>query len=228
MNKHLAPLAVALLTTSLASAMDLTLANGQVLRDVHVVRQDAATVTFRHAAGFAQIEKRKLPPALLEQYPLDEAQAKLEADRQQQEAAARQAEAKRISLERLQAAATSNAAAPEPIEETPEQPAVAPTPAFDSEQWRDTYARNQFRYERQQRWHRDYEYNHDYSHQPRHREYPRAPAPAPAPASRMTPAVHMTPDIHMTPDPQDVTSVLPPEETADTQDPRRSRHERSN
>ena len=68
-------LALALLCAALASAADITLKDGRVLKDAVVLKQDASTITVRHAGGFTQVEKSKLPDELAAQYPIDEAAA---------------------------------------------------------------------------------------------------------------------------------------------------------
>lgn len=137
--KKLVVASLALLAASLAGAADIALKDNRVLRDAVVVRHDAATVTFRHATGFSQIEKPKLPESLAAEYPFDPAQAKLEAQRQQQEVQARRAEAERLLALRVQLAA----AAPKPVEAPtyvePKQD-NAPTPTwadnYNTESWR--------------------------------------------------------------------------------------------
>lgn len=71
------PLALvfALALATLASAADLVLKDGRVLRGAVITKQDPTTVTVRHSAGFTQVEKAKLPDELAAQYPIDEAAA---------------------------------------------------------------------------------------------------------------------------------------------------------
>lgn len=81
-------LALALLCTVLASAADIALKDGRVLRNAVVTKQDPTTVTVRHAEGFSQVEKVKLPDELAAQYPVDQAAA--EAQRKAELARAEQ------------------------------------------------------------------------------------------------------------------------------------------
>ena len=221
MKKLVAALSFALVAASLASAADITLKDGRVLRDAVVVRDDAATVTFRHTAGFTQIEKSKLPESLAAEYPLDAAQAKLEAEQQRHDALARRAEAERLLALRVQLAA----AAPKP-EEVP----VPEEPKQDTDStisWIDTYNAESLRLMRARARHHDRDHDRysdinnrrdrardrrsDCDNRRDHDRTPPAPQSAPTvmavtdvrmvPADIHTvPAVHMTPDVHMTAD----------------------------
>lgn len=188
MTMRLVPLAVALLATSLAAGMDLTLSDGRVLHDAHFVRQDAATVTFRHAGGFAQLEKQKLPPELRAQFPLDEAQARIDADRHAAEVKARVEENKRLLAERA-AIAAANPAPVEPPYVPPEplRPTVSPDDRDgDYYPLRWTHNRN-YGY-------RDNRYGYDRDRR-RHHDYAVTPAPPPPPFNAN---IGMTADIHST------------------------------
>ena len=227
MKKLAAALTLALLATSVAGAADITLNDGRMLREAVVIKQDAATVTFRHSAGFTQIEKSKLPESLATEFPLDADQAKLEAEQQRQEVLARRAEAERLFALRVQLAA----AAPKPAE----VPAVVePQPSADSptwgNSWVDTYNAESWRLMR----HRDRQYRRDRDRQhdqgrDRHSGYENRrgeecppTASRPSPRTQLTHNVTMTPDVHMTGfDPSPVSTQ--PAETELPPQPRRSR-----
>ncbi len=73
--KTLLALVLALAIAALASAADLALKDGRTLRNATITGQSPTTVTVRHAEGFTQVEKGKLPDELAAQYPIDEAAA---------------------------------------------------------------------------------------------------------------------------------------------------------
>ena len=203
-------LALLLLAPSLASAADCVLKDGRVLRDARVIRHDAATVTFRHAHGFTQVEKSKLPEALAADYPLDEALARRDAALHAQAAAARAAESRRQLAEQAQRAAAEPVPAAPPDSEPAVPPAYSPSPApVPGYAW-------------QQSW----------GHRP-HRHYPRRPRFA-SPAQATPPNweiqfffyVRLTTDIYTydasptpTPPPEEPEEDLPPPYSR----PRRSR-----
>ncbi len=200
-------LVLLLLAPVAASAADYALKDGRVLHDAKVIRQDAATVTFRHAHGFTQVEKSKLPEALAADYPLDEALARRDASLQAQAAQARAAEARRRQAEQAQRAAAAPVPAVPPAAEPATPPAYSPSPSpVPGYAW-------------QQSW------DH-------HRHYPRRQVVAPARATppnwelQMTPDVRMTPDLHTynaspspNPPPEETEEELPPPRPC----PRRSR-----
>jgi hypothetical protein len=62
-----------------ALGADLKLTDGRVFEDYRITTQTPTTVTVRHAGGMARIEKKLLPPEVLEAYPVDEAAAPAEA-----------------------------------------------------------------------------------------------------------------------------------------------------
>jgi len=201
MPRPIALFALLLLAPSLAGAADCVLKDGRVLRDARVIRHDAATVTFRHAHGFTQVDKAKLPEAFAADYPLDEALARREATLQAQAAEARAAESQRRQAEQAQRAAAQPVPAAPPASEPAVPPAYSPSPApVPGYAW-------------QQSW----------GHRP-HRHYPRRPRfDAPAHATpptweiQMTPDVRMTPDLHTynaspapTPPPEETEEELPP------------------
>jgi len=202
-------LALLLLAPSLASAADCVLKDGRVLRDARVIRHDAATVTFRHAHGFTQVEKSKLPEALAADYPLDEALARRDAALHAQAAAARAAESRRQLAEQAQRAAAEPVPAAPPDSEPAVPPAYSPSPApVPGYAW-------------QQSWgHRT------------HRHYPRRPRFAsPAQATPPNWEIQMTPDVRMTPDlhtyDASPTPTPPPEEPEEDLPPPYSRPRRS-
>ena len=97
---------VAALMASWASAADVTLVDGRVLKDASVVSQTPRTVMIKHANGLSSVAKDLLPPELQSRYPINEAAAR-EAERQAVVArdAARQserAEAERVARVRAQ------------------------------------------------------------------------------------------------------------------------------
>lgn len=187
-------LSIALLVTSSALATDFTLKDGRILRDAVVINADATTVTFRHAEGFTQIAKTKLPETLLAEYPLDAAQAKLETERQQQDAAARDSAAKQLYLERLKLAADINAKNPPPKYDAPPPPTETAR-TTDSHRWQDDYLWSQD-YNRRQYEHSRWQ--HDHGNRDQHRDRnDSTPAPPPNPEIKMTPDIKFGPSVHM-------------------------------
>jgi hypothetical protein len=189
MTKFIVTISLALVAASFASAADITLKDGRVLRDAVVIRHDAATVTFRHTTGFTQIERSKLPEVLAAEYPLDPTQAKLESDQQRQEALARRAEAERLCALRVQLAATAPKPAQAPAYEEPEQDTTSTT------SWIDTYNTESWRLMRARA------HDHDRTHRSgsdncSHHDGTR-PTPQSAPAARVTSDIHMPPDVRM-------------------------------
>ena len=99
------------------TAADLTLRDGRTLRDYRILSQSAGTVTVRHAAGLAKIDKAQLPPELAAQYPADpdaiaaerRANERARAEHAAQVAAAR--EAQRVQYEAEQRARAERRAA---------------------------------------------------------------------------------------------------------------------
>lgn len=191
MKLRLTALLLLLIAIPLHSADEVGLKDGRVLRDARVVRHDAATVTFRHSGGFTQVEKAKLPDSLLAQYPFDEAQAKLDAERHATEAMERTAEAIRAREERARLAAMTSQdfEPPEPEALEPSEETLEPIQAS-------YYIPN----------HRRPHRNHGFRsglpvQRPHHssRQQGCAVTPPPPPPPFNT-AIHMTPDLHMTPD----------------------------
>lgn len=223
MTKLVVALSLALVATSFTSAADIALKDGRLLREAVVVKHDAATVTFRHVAGFTQIEKAKLPLELAVMYPLDTAKAELEAKQQLEAAKTREAEADRLYALRVQLAAASSKPAEVPAAEVPQPSADSTTWASS---WIDTYNAESWRLMRRRD--RDYNRDHDYVRD-RHRSYDnRRDRDCPAPASRPSPQIQMTPDVHMTPNVGVMSVVRAPaptqaEETEQPQPSRRSR-----
>jgi hypothetical protein len=218
MTKLVVTLSLALIAVSLANAADITLKDGRVLRDAVVVRHDAATVTFRHTAGFAQIEKTKLPEPLAAEYPLDTAQAKLEAEQQRQDALARRAEAERLLALRVQLAATAPKPEAVPVTEEPKQD-TTPTAS-----WIDNYNTESWRLMRARARHHDRDCNrdsdlgdrgdrHHRSDYDNHRDLPPPPPPPPASTVGVGSDVHMVPDVHMTSDVKMMGVDTPPSST---------------
>jgi len=72
-------LALLFAITSVAAGADLQIADGRIFKDYRIVSQTATTVTVRYTDGIAKVEKIKLPPDLLAQYPVDEKAAEAEA-----------------------------------------------------------------------------------------------------------------------------------------------------
>jgi hypothetical protein len=203
MKQLVVALPFALIAISLASAADITLKDGRMLRDAVVVGDDAATVTFRHAAGFTQIEKTKLPEPLAAEYPLDAAKAKLEAEQQRQEALARKAEADRLLALRVQLAATAPKPVEEPAYEEPEQDTTSTTAWIDAEFWRLMRARARHRDRDHDRYsdffnRRDHNQRNDCDNRRDHDRTP--PTPQSAPVAMVTTDVHMVPSVHTVPD----------------------------
>ncbi len=201
-----AALCLGLLVAAPLAAVDLALKDGRLLRDAVVVREDAATVTFRHAGGFTQVDKSKLPEQLATTYPFDAAQAQLDAERQSQEALARLAEAKRLQAERARkAAAAPPAPAPLPVVEPP-APAVDTSTTWAWNDWSaEPYTRPR-QYQRDRRWHSG-----------RHNR----PLP-PRPATPFNPNVSMTADVQMTPDlwpPKNTPATSPTSDATDDELP---------
>jgi hypothetical protein len=99
------------------TAADLTLRDGRTLRDYRILSQSPSTVTVRHAAGLAKVDKAQLPDELAAQYPVDPAAVVAEqqanecarAEHAAQVAAAR--EAKRVQYEAEQQARAERRAA---------------------------------------------------------------------------------------------------------------------
>ncbi len=71
MSPLLRALCASVVICSALSAADLTLRDGRTLRDYSILSQSPGTVTVRHAAGLAKIDKAQLPPELAAQYPAD-------------------------------------------------------------------------------------------------------------------------------------------------------------
>lgn len=100
MSSLLRALCVSVVISSALSAADLTLRDGRTLSDYRILSQSAGTVTVRHAAGLAKIDKAALPPELAAQYPADaaavaaelEANERARAEHAAQVAAAREAQ----------------------------------------------------------------------------------------------------------------------------------------
>jgi hypothetical protein len=203
MNKLAATIPFALLATSIACAADITLKDGRVLRDAAVINEDAATVTIRHTSGLVQVDKAKLPESLAAEHPADAAQAKLEAERLRSEAAARDAAAKQLYLERLKLAAAANALTPAPVEEPPKP---SPTDSYtisDGREWRREYTRNNNSHERRRR---DDLRRRDCDNS--------APAPRPYPEIRMTPDVHFGPSVQVVRLDPPASEEIPPDSAA--------------
>ncbi len=195
----LAAITFALFAASSICAADIALLDGRILRDAAVINEDATTVTIRHASGLVQIEKTKLPESLAAEHPSDPAQAKLEAERLRSEAAARDAAAKELYLERLKLAAAANALAPAPVEE-PQQPSpVDPDTISDGREWRREYARNNYSHERRRR---DDLRRRDCDNS--------APAPRPNPEIRMTPDIQFGPSVQVIGLDPAATEEIPP------------------
>ena len=72
-------LALLFAITLVAAGADLQIADGRIFKDYRIISQTATTVTVRYADGIAKVEKTKLPPDLLAQYPVDEKAAAAEA-----------------------------------------------------------------------------------------------------------------------------------------------------
>lgn len=109
------------------AAETLTLADGRTFQNAVVLSQSPRTVIVRHAGGLASIEKTKLPAALRERYPVDEAAALLEDAR-----LAEERERVRVAAE-----AAVRAPAPEPAVTAAAKPAVStatPRPPTREEQ----------------------------------------------------------------------------------------------
>ena len=209
MQKLATPLVLALLATAPLNASDLALKDGRVFRDAIVVREDAATVTLRHAGGFAQVEKSKLPEHLLAQHPFDATQAQLETERQAAEVAARLAEAQRQRAARTALAARST---------PPPEPAVEPAPAVD-----DTPAPWSTASHGYPVFFWPSDHRRDRHHERRRHDEDRRP---PTPLPPFDPSVTMTPAIQMTPNrwPPAEQSAPPRPETQDEEHD--SRHRR--
>lgn len=105
-----APLLALLAAACTATAGDIALPDGRLFRDAQIVSQSPDTVTIRHAAGFDQVPKAKLPPELAAQYPADTAAAEAAAVESQQRGAALAA-AQAAKAQQIRAAA---AKAPQP------------------------------------------------------------------------------------------------------------------
>lgn len=114
-------LVLALVLAALAGATDVTLKDGRVLRNAVITKQDPTTVTVRHAEGFSQVEKAKLPDELAAQYPVDQAAAETQRK-------AELARAEQIAREQA-SRATVIRRAPQPI--TPAAPAPEQVYAAD-------------------------------------------------------------------------------------------------
>jgi len=102
MKKALSTCLFCAVITIAASAADLKLSDGRILKDYRVTAQTPTRVTVRHAGGMATIEKKLLPSELLKEYPIDaEAAAKEAAEIERGKAAyaeqARAAEEKRAA-----------------------------------------------------------------------------------------------------------------------------------
>lgn len=181
MKTLLAFLALTLISVPLAYPLDLTLKDGRVLRDAVVVKEDAATVTVRHTGGFTQVDKTKLPESLLTEYPLDAAQAKIDAAQQQDEAAARAKEAKELYTLRLQ----QSAAAPTPPPPAADTAEPKKTDDSSTTAWVEQFNRRSLR-ESARRDHED-RYDGDRPRRNHHADeasapQPLPPAPQPAPS----------------------------------------------
>ncbi len=181
------------------SAMDIALKDGRTLRDARVLRHDAATITLRHEGGIAQVEKTKLPEALLTQYPYDQTEAAAQAERQAAALRQRQEQARRLREERAALAERAKQETPRPIDEPlvlepvpARQPAYAPFMPGDADQWYFSMASR----DRRHRWNR-------------HDARPSPPAPAPDVTIHMTPDIGMTADVHMTTDLHSTTNLKP-------------------
>lgn len=118
--KPLLVLFLALALAALASAADLALKDGRVLRSAVITKQDPTTVTVRHSGGFTQVEKTKLPDELAAQYPVDIASA--EAQR-----AAEMARAEQVTKQQALRAAQIRAAVK--TQPAPTPPSLDMTPS---------------------------------------------------------------------------------------------------
>ena len=110
-----------------ASAADILLKDGRVLKNAVVIKQDHSSVTVRHTEGFSQVEKTKLPDELAAQYPVDAEGEAAALAQQAADANRREAEASKARNERILAA---KAAAAE------EAGAVQSKPRKTKFQWR--------------------------------------------------------------------------------------------
>lgn len=122
------PLALLAALCLSASAADIALSDGRIFREAKIVSQSPTTVTIRHAAGFDQVPKAKLPPDLAAQYPSDDAAASLEAAAAEKRAAATAA-AQAAKAERIRASA---ARAPQPKPPAPAAASFEFPPKLDS------------------------------------------------------------------------------------------------
>jgi hypothetical protein len=77
---------------------DVALADGRVMRSVVVLSQNGLAINVRHAGGLTKIEKRQLPPELLAQFPINEAQAAREEQAAREGLARREEKAQVASL----------------------------------------------------------------------------------------------------------------------------------
>ena len=110
-------LCASVVISSALSAADLALRDGRTLRDYRILSQSPGTVTVRHAAGLAKVDKAQLPPELAAQYPVDpaavaserQANERARAEHAAQVAAAR--EAQRVQYEAEQRARAERRAA---------------------------------------------------------------------------------------------------------------------
>lgn len=129
-------LALALLASALASAADIALPDGRIFREASIVGQSPTAVTIRHAEGFAQVEKAKLPPELAAQYPVDAAAAAAtEAESQRRAAALSAAQAAKAQQIRSSPSRTPAVSAVRPAEPSFEFPPKL-TDARDRWRWR--------------------------------------------------------------------------------------------
>ena len=117
MSPLLRALGASVVICSALSAADLTLRDGRTLRDYRILSQSPGTVTVRHSAGLAKVDKAQLPPELAAQYPVDSvavaaeqaANERARAEHAAQVAAAR--EAQRVQYEAEQQARAERRAA---------------------------------------------------------------------------------------------------------------------
>ena len=103
-------LIVALLSAACAAtAADIALSDGRVLRDARIVSQSAGRVCIRHTEGITQVEKALLTGDLATRYPADHAAIAREDDKLADEAKrqADRVEAKARAMEQRQSARPS-------------------------------------------------------------------------------------------------------------------------
>lgn len=104
---------VAALTAITATAADILLIDGRVLKNAEIISQSPSAVMIRHDTGLCSAQKKLLPADLLAKYPIDEAGERIAEQKAEEgrRAASEWAKSEAQRIERLRADRAESAAA---------------------------------------------------------------------------------------------------------------------